>query len=294
MPNKEPQENLAAMAQALEGQPVVDPVSGKPLPTDSSQTSAPASGNPGTAQVEEAPAGEGTGTPGATEEPPAQGTLETPEEPVPTDEELVLTEAEQEAAERLGAFLEQAREEARREVQGAFDKRFGQYKEQTQTQIKTLQEQVRAAQEVGLSDADKEELHKRWAYEDKQKDLDEREALLDAQYKDIMVLSLVHEYGPYGVTEEELAGFDDPDEMESHCKDKAIAFLQSGRSPAPKAGPPAPAPAAVKPAPVGAKAPVDLGGNPPPPEPLKPNTGTGPEAMLENFGQLKVERVKVG
>lgn len=177
-------------------------------------------------------------------------------------------------------------------VQSGWDKRINAMSKQLeseQARVKTIEDgarvQIREAQLNGLPEHERERLRQSWNAEDAQRELDgQRSAVID-YHKAVEGLRLLHEYGQYGLTEEELLACEDIDEMEVLAKDKAIDFFRSGAAAAPEAAKP-PAKAPEKAPPAGAAAKQDLGGNPPGGEGPKFLTGQSIESMGANIKTL--------
>jgi len=253
---------------------------------------------------------EGKDTP--TEPPPAAAKEEAPAaapaEPAPEStaeaDEFKGEEEKQAAIKKLDAFLEERAtekaEEVRRETQSASDKRAATLETQmkaSQDATKQLKDELRELKISGLSEDEQKAMRKAWEAEDRTSDLDTYAKELDIYHKELVVTTLVKDYGDYGVTAKDLGEMENPEEMELFCVEAKAAFLEEKLKQ--QKGAPASADAAAasqpkpadKPAPAGAHAPSDAGGGGASPPPKEPRTDKGPEALEENLRGMEWQTV---
>lgn len=209
-------------------------------------------------------------------------------------------ETAQKSVTDIEALIKESVGKAVRGVQSASDKR-----------IAALEKELAAAREAAikaerdaklnsddLTDEEKDLLREKYKLDDEKAKL---KADIDANMKyhrELQVARLASEYSKYGVTADDLDAIDDPDEMESFAKDKALEFFQSGKSlqaaiaQTPVVTPQAVATTPVETAPAGATAPSHVGGDAPaakPPEFLK---GSDKNSFYANFSNLPTETIK--
>lgn len=224
------------------------------------------------------------------------------------EEDIDLSELppeEQEALMKLVQTLSQPLvEEQLRRQQSSYDRtinRFQQQLQQLQQELEERDRQMREIQLQGLPEEEQEKLRRVWEYEDKMKELQEREQALEDWHRELVVQTLLAEYGDYGVEREHLEQFETPEEMEAFAlqvKAEALeealremghrpqAASRNGRKATPKAQAPS---REAQQVPAGAQAPSDTGGAAPQQAPSF-KQGRGTDVMMDNFKQLPVER----
>lgn len=210
---------------------------------------------------------------------------------------------EEEAA--LDALMEQIRAEVQQDVlpkvQSSYDRRIAALERKAEADARTaearvqaLQEEVRQAKLVGLTADEQARLKAQWSLEDEQGKLDAYRAEVEAYHKEVYIADCLAQYGPdLGVTAEDLAQFESPDEIESYIKDLALAHYRDlaasgGAAPAAPASAPAAKPAAAPSpsapsSPAGLDAPTDAGGGAASPAPRQFDPRPGKEAMAANI-----------
>ena len=207
------------------------------------------------------------------------------------------------ALERLDSFMEEQVEaratERLRAFQAKTDGRIAGLQKEHTAEIKGLREEVREAQLVGLTDAEKTRLHEQWDYEDKKAELVQMTKEVQEHDHDVMVVAYTLEYGRFGIKEEDLADIT-IEEMETACLQKKASYFEDlaqhgGVKPAaaPAAAQKPAAPAPQKPAPAGASAPSDVGASAPAPPPKEFDKGMGRDPMFKNMQNLPVEEVRI-
>ncbi len=219
-------------------------------------------------------------TPPATDAPPAAETPPSP--PQPSAEDLA----------NLGKAIDEKANQLVRPIQSGLDRRMAGIQEQLEASEKTAAEQkvqMREFQTKGLDDAQKAELERRWAWEDRDAALDEREKGLNEFHDGLEYADLLGQFGKFGVTEEQLKELPF-EERETFCQKARGDYFeqQQGTAQPPSAQEP---PAATQPgtpaeqaAPAGASAPSDIGTGGTPPAPKERDEGKGSEAMAANIG----------
>jgi hypothetical protein len=217
--------------------------------------------------------------------------------------EVEWTEEDLAALERLDSFMEEQVEaratERLRAFQSKVDGRIAGLQKEHTAEVMALREQVREAQLVGLTDAEKTRLQEHWDYEDKKAEVDKAAKEVEEYHHDVMVVAYTLEYGRFGVKEEDLADMT-IEEMETACLQKKASYFEDlaqhgGVKPAaaPTAAQKPAAPAPQKPAPAGASAPSDVGASAPAPAPKEFDKGMGRDAMFKNMQNLPVEEVRI-
>lgn len=225
------------------------------------------------------------------------------------DEDDELTEEELTALEELETYLqEQAARRVEQEVvprlQSTYDRQIAaqerqlrELREANEKRVQELTAQVREAQLNGLPEAEKARLRTEWDWEDRQRQLDTREAELTGYHNEIQKAFIVQEYSQFGLQLDDLDEFETPEEMVEFAREVELEYYrlmvknggqvaedtdeededeEKPRSKKVSAKPKARVPA-------GASAPSDGGGGPAVPEGSKFNSNTGPSAMAENI-----------
>lgn len=141
--------------------------------------------------------------------------------------------------------------------------------------------QQREFQLQGLRPEQQAQLREQWSIEDERAALKaERSQVID-YHKTVEGLRLLTTYAPFGVTEDQLLGIKDLDEMEKFClRAKADFFEGGGKAPASAGSVPA------RQQPAGASAPIDIGGKTPVQEGPKVLTTAGVESMSANIKNM--------
>lgn len=193
--------------------------------------------------------------------------------------------------------------EALRAQQSSYDKR-----------INALQDELKAAREASLkaereaklnnedlTEEEREVLRNKWELEDEKQRLQAYEEELDGYFRTIYIAKLSETAAQFGVTADELAAINEPEEMDAYVAQKELEFYRSGKHlttttevPAKTVETPsAPAATPSAPVPAGATAPTDLGGNAPLQPPAQLEDGVGMDVMARNLNKLGWESVPI-
>lgn len=283
-----------------------DPFSAKNGAVSSDQVAA-SPAKPEDEGTKAAPAAEGpkspteqNGTATASTPESATGKPASPDAPARTLAQML--EEDEDAKKFIAGLVNAKAEEVRRAEQSVRDK-----------QVNTLREELKAAREAAikaereaklnsedLSDEEKETLRNKYALEDEKARIDAYAEEVDGMYKALVVAKLVESHGQFGVTEEALSAFDEPDEMEAFAKDKELEAYRSGTLTAKTNQVPDRAVAASaaetetkEQVPAGASAPSDVGGGAPPAPPVQLSPEAGMDTLASNLSKLQWETVRV-
>ena len=229
--------------------------------------------------------------PALTEAPPAEPTVGEGSQ----DAEYVA------ALGRLDNYLEE-RDKEHHEALRSRDQAITRLQQEHTAAIKSIREELRQTQLVGLEEDEKKALVKKWSDDDRTAELDAYAETLKGYDHDLMVVRLTTGYGQYGVKEEDLQD-KTLDEMELYCRDsKADYFEKMAKGGIHAAALPKPA-ATVEPpiagtqlapeTPAGLTAPSDVGSGTPAPKEHEFNPKQGRDAMLENLTNLPTESIQV-
>jgi len=234
-----------------------------------------------------------TGTPPAAPAPTAPPPAESAVGEGAQDEEYVA------ALGRLDNYLEE-RDKEHHEALRSRDQAITRLQQEHTAAIKSIREELRQTQLVGLEEDEKKALVKKWSDDDRTAELDAYAETLKGYDHDLMVVRLTTGYGQYGVKEEDLQD-KTLDEMELYCRDsKADYFEKMAKGGIHAAAPQtplgnvaAPAPAQSAPStPAGLTAPSDVGSGTPAPKEHEFNPKQGRDAMHENLNNLPVETIQ--
>lgn len=172
---------------------------------------------------------EGTSAEAAGETPDQTEDVEEPEagedsETGDLEEELDLSELTEEDLAVLEEFAETSFQERLREVlpqiQSGWDKRNAALQrqlEEYQRQMDEIRRQLREAQVQGLPPEEREKLERIWEIEDQKAALQQYHQELTNFYNELVIQTLLQEYGEYGVTEEMLREAGSLEEAEKLC-----------------------------------------------------------------------------
>jgi hypothetical protein len=139
-----------------------------------------------------------------------------------------------------------------------------------------------------LTEEEKELLKGKWELEDLKKELDDYADTLDEYYQEQLIVKLTSEYAKYGVSAEDLAVIDDPDEMIRFAETKELEFYRNGGAAtaqiptnivSTETTPAEPAPVV----PAGSQAPSDVAGNPTSAPPPEMDKGQGMDSLRNNL-----------
>ena len=170
--------------------------------------------------------------------------------------------------------------------------------------INSLQEELKEAREAnlraeregkleGLDEEEQEILRSKWGLEDEKRQLAEDVEVADEYFRSIYVAMLVQDYEQFGVTAEDLANLDEPEDMDAFVQSKELDYYRSGKHvtvqvPSRVVETPASQPGEI--APAGATSPTDLGGSgAPSAPPASLSKETGVDAMAHNLKMLPWE-----
>jgi len=198
------------------------------------------------------------------------------------DSEETLTD---EDAEKLNTALDERVESKLRERQSGWDRQIesqrraiDKLKEDAAAERKEARERVREAQARDLSEEERREFKDRWALEDKEAELTERETASEDFYRTTMALDLFNRHREY-VSEQDLAdkveAGDSVEEMERFCLQKQADYYKAiaeGKTPKGKKS---------KKAPSGSKAKSDTTGSGTPRKGDAGKLGQGRDAMAD-------------
>lgn len=181
---------------------------------------------------------------------------------------------------------------AARAAQSAADKQANLLREQLKTEKaqRTRIERDSKLSNEELSDAEKELLRGTWALEDKEADLEEREAANEELFRTIYIARSLSTAEKFGVTAEQLEACTEPEEMDIVCLRAETEFYRSGKhltlaealAATPNGGDKPVVEDASK-VPAGAQAPTDLGGGGLAEPPTTLSTGRGINALMESL-----------
>lgn len=297
---KNQQETSAPASEGAPQEPVVQPAEGKPEQPATTPTTTPEP----TVQVIT-----------ANQTPVAEETVAPETETVPTKEEeevVGLSPEEEEALKTLGSYFEEQNSSS---VQEALSKQQSAYDKQIAAMNKTLElvkeqdaartQQIRELETRGLSDEERVKVMEVYAQEDKTAQLVSYEQELNEYHKELMVFNLMQEFQSFGVTQESLAEYDNPEEMQAHCFEQKAVFLEKkleegtqpqAQAPDTQPSPQTPEKPVEQPAPqvpAGATAPADIGGGGMTPQEKSFATDQSPDAMKKNMQDMGWDTVRI-
>jgi hypothetical protein len=179
---------------------------------------------------------------------------------------------------------------ALRAQQSAYDKKLQALEDERKAEREAALKRDREAKLASdeLTEEEKELLKGKWELEDLKKELDDYADTLDEYYQEQLIVKLTSEYAKYGVSAEDLAVIDDPDEMIRFAETKELEFYRNGGAAtaqiptnivSTETTPAEPAPVV----PAGSQAPSDVAGNPTSAPPPEMDKGQGMDSLRNNL-----------